>query len=1116
MSHDQPQTVTHAQDAELLAELERLRARVAELEYERDVARLRGETRQDLLEHVSDAVIVIDMRFCIQSWNRAAEVIYGWPAEDVIGKSIADVIPPRFLGDADDAQSLLALRQHDIWRGDVAHPHRDGNEILIESIVRVLRDTQGQPIGMVGINRDITRRKQIEEAGAQLLAREQAAHAAAETARRRLALLSEATGQLSMSLDYSATLANVARLAVAELADWCGVEIIAPDLSIQRVAVAAADPHKHALAQELLGYPVVPDLPSAPALAIKTRQPVLRAAVAPADIVATAIDQRHAEILRAMGMTSVMSVPLIAHGRLLGALSFGLSRPDRQYRPDDLAIAEELGRRAALAIDNARLYQETREAARRMDEALALLDTLLASAPVGFAFYDRDLRFVRINQTMAAINGLPIEAHLGRTLADIIPALASTLEPLFRNILATGTSVMNLEFVGQSRLQPGQLRTWLASYYPVHTADGQLLGVGAIASDITEHKRAEADRLLLASIVDSSDDAIVATSIDGLIQSWNVGAERMYGYSAAEAVGQVLALITPADRLPELDWVRERIDRAESIRQFETVQLHKDGTPLQVSLTISPILNIAGRPIGVSYIARDISARKHAQEALLASQELYRLITEHTGDLISLLNQDGRYLYVSPSYRIMLGHDPEELLGTVMLDLLHPEDRVMLIRQWRQLLAEGSVQAICRIRDASGEWHWIESSGSASERQGQHVFVIVSRDITERRQLEAQFLQAQKMESIGRLAGGVAHDFNNLLTAITGYTGLALDALPADHVARSDLLEIQRASDRAAALTNQLLSFARKRVIAPSIFSFNDLIFGMESLLRRLLGEEVTLMLQPAAHLGLIRADPGQIEQVLINLAVNARDAMPDGGTLTIATADVQIDDVYARSHAGAMSGAYALLSVSDTGVGMPREIQAHIFEPFYTTKDQHNGTGLGLATCYGIVKQHGGYIWFNSELGSGTTFYVYLPRADGPAESLPERGDRRLLRRGKETILLVEDEPTLRVLTARVLRDLGYQVLEAAHGEQALEIARAQAQPPQLLLTDVVMPGMRGNLLAARLTELLPGLKVLFMSGYTGSAQDVQEWLGTPAAFLQKPYSPDVLAHKLREVLDT
>jgi signal transduction histidine kinase/CheY-like chemotaxis protein len=463
----------------------------------------------------------------------------------------------------------------------------------------------------------------------------------------------------------------------------------------------------------------------------------------------------------------------------------------------------------------------------------------------------------------------------------------------------------------------------------------------------------------------------------------------------------------------------------------------------------------------------------------------------------------------------MLGHDPQALLGTVALDLLHPDDRPALITEWRQLLAEVSVQAVCRIRDAHGEWHWIESSGSASERQGRRVFVIVSRDTTERRRLEAQFLQAQKMESIGRLAGGVAHDFNNLLTAITGYAGLALDVLPSEHQAHADLLEIQRAAARAAGLTNQLLSFARKRVIEPSNFSFNDLIFDMESLLRRLLGAEIALVIQPAAHLGLVRADPGQIEQVLINLVVNARDAMPAGGTLMIATADATLDDAYARQHAGAIVGAYTLLSVSDTGIGMPREIQAHVFEPFYTTKEHGKGTGLGLATCYGIVKQHGGYIAFTSEVGRGTSFSVYLPRVDGPADSLPERADHKQLPRGQETVLLVEDEPTLRTLTARLLRDLGYQVLEASHGAQAIEIARAQPRPPQLLLTDIVMPGIGGNILAEQLIGMLPELKVLFMSGYTGGAQDVQELLDTRAAFLQKPFSPDALAHKLREVLD-
>jgi PAS domain S-box-containing protein len=946
---------------------------------------------------------------------------------------------------------------------------------------------------------------------------DQAAPAEDEMA-RRLALLSDATAALSMSLDYSATLSNIARLALKNLADWCGVEIVNPDQTIKRVVVAAADPHKHALAQELLDYPIVPHMPSTPALAIETRQPVLRAVVADADVATTASDARHLEILRAMGITSAMSVPLIAHDRLLGSLSFARSRSDRPYGATDLMLAVELARHASLALDNARLYQETREAAQRIDETLALLDMLLASAPVGFAFYDRDLRFVRINETLAATNGLPVEAHLGRTVFEVIPQLAPMLEPLFQRILSTGTAAMNIEFVGAMPPGSSQLRSWLASYYPVRTNDGQIVGIGAMISDITEHKRAEADRLLLASIVESSDDAIIATSVDGEIQSWNAGAERMYGYSAAEAIGRSIELLTPPDRLAEIDWVRDRITDSQSVKQLETVQLRKDGTPIVISLTVSPMLNLLGRPIGMAHIARDISAGKRAQAALLASQELYRLISEHSSDLISLLDEDGRYIYASPSFQTMLGYDPETLIGVTAIDLLHRDDWPSLIPQWQQLLSDGNVQSTCRIRHINGEWFWIESSGSASERQGRRVFVIVSRDITERRRLEAQFLQSQKMESIGRLAGGIAHDFNNLLTAIIGYAGLAIDSLPPDHSAYADLHEIQRAADRAAALTNQLLSFARRRMIEPSIFSLNDLLQDIEVLLRRLVGEDITLAMQPGAPLGLIRADPGQIEQVLVNLVVNARDAMPSGGTLTIATSDVVLNTAYARQHAGAVAGAYVLLSVSDTGVGMPQEVQAHIFEPFYTTKESNKGTGLGLATCYGIVKQHGGYIWFSSEVGQGSTFSVYLPRVDGSADLLLHRSQsaQAPLPRGRETVLLVEDEPTLRALTARVLRDLGYQVLEASHGAQAIELAQAQQQPLDLLLTDMVMPGMRGNALAERLVARLPALKVLFMSGYAGSALDVQDWLGARAALLQKPFSPSLLAHKLREVLDT
>jgi len=386
----------------------------------------------------------------------------------------------------------------------------------------------------------------------------------------------------------------------------------------------------------------------------------------------------------------------------------------------------------------------------------------------------------------------------------------------------------------------------------------------------------------------------------------------------------------------------------------------------------------------------------------------------------------------------------------------------------------------------------------------------------ERKQLEAQFLQAQKMESVGRLAGGVAHDFNNLLTAMLGYATLALGAIPPDNPARLHVHQVQRAANRAASLTHQLLAFARRQIIEPRVTNLNHLILDMDKMLRRLIGEDIELLTLVARDLWAVKVDPSQIEQVLVNLAVNARDAMSEGGRLTIETANVTLGSDYARSHAEVSPGEYVMLAVSDTGLGMTEEVKAHLFEPFFTTKEQGKGTGLGLATCYGLVKQSGGHIWVYSEVGKGTTFKIYLPRVEEAVSGLPQHEAAAPPRRGTETVLLVEDEPSVREVAAHVLRDQGYRVLEAANGDEAFRLAQEYAnQEIHLLLADVVLPQMGGRELADRLKALRPDIKVLFISGYTDNAIVHHGALEAGVAFLQKPFSPTALARKVREVLD-
>jgi signal transduction histidine kinase len=394
-------------------------------------------------------------------------------------------------------------------------------------------------------------------------------------------------------------------------------------------------------------------------------------------------------------------------------------------------------------------------------------------------------------------------------------------------------------------------------------------------------------------------------------------------------------------------------------------------------------------------------------------------------------------------------------------------------------------------------------------------FVAVERDVTRERLLEEQVRQSQKIEAVGRLAGGVAHDFNNLLTIITGYSQLALERLKPEDPVAAHIGEVKKAADRAASLTRQLLAFSRRQVLAPQILDLNTVVANMDKMLRRLIGEDIELETRLAPDLDRVKADPGQIEQVILNLAVNARDAMPRGGRLTIETTNFVLNENYAQAHFPIRPGNYVMLAVTDTGTGMSPETLEHIFEPFFTTKEQGKGTGLGLAMVYGIVKQSGGYIYVYSELEHGTSFKIYLPKAEVKGEAQEAGPAEGHAARGVETILVVEDEASVRDLVKGVLERQGYSVLEARDGLEALEVCERHSGPIDLTLTDVVMPQMSGKELAARLKEKYPEMKVIFMSGYTEDSAIRSRILEKSAAFVQKPFGPEALARRVREVLD-
>jgi PAS domain S-box-containing protein len=502
----------------------------------------------------------------------------------------------------------------------------------------------------------------------------------------------------------------------------------------------------------------------------------------------------------------------------------------------------------------------------------------------------------------------------------------------------------------------------------------------------------------------------------------------------------------------------------------------------------------------------------------LADLERFRALLDQSNDAIFLLQvPSGHFTDVNDFAARRLHYSPEELSRMSIYDLVESAAAAGIKAIFSQGQTGGAAQKtiITSLRSRNGEEIPVEMTVRLVLFADTLYAVVVAREITERKQLEAQLLQAQKMEAVGRLAGGVAHDFNNLLTAILGYGEMLFDDLPEDDPRRHYAAEIINTAERASALTRQLLAFGRKQIVQPRIINLNEVISGMEKMLRRLLGEDLDLVTLLDPSLGAVKADPGQMDQVIMNLAVNARDAMPQGGLLTIETENVLLDEAYTRDHVEVTPGPYVMLAVGDTGSGMDTATLAHIFEPFFTTKEVGKGTGLGLSTVYGIIKQSHGHIWVYSEPGRGTTFKIYLPRVQEAAMPLQPVAAPAASLRGPETILVAEDDESLRRVICQTLTSYGYTVLEARHGKEAILVCGRHRGPVNLVLTDVVMPGMSGGELMERLSYFGRQMKVLFMSGYTEDTAALQSLLAAGVPFLEKPFKMISLVKKVREVLD-
>ena len=577
--------------------------------------------------------------------------------------------------------------------------------------------------------------------------------------------------------------------------------------------------------------------------------------------------------------------------------------------------------------------------------------------------------------------------------------------------------------------------------------------------------------------------------------------------------------VHPDDRTLTIDNMNQSLSTGSGTSTYRF--RHQNGDYHWIRDTFRVITNEQGQPYEIVGAWTDVTNEKTATQALQASEERFRIVAESSNDLIYERDLHTGTMHWYGDVDGVLNYAPHEFPHTTAAweDNLHPDDLELLKAAIENHISNPAMPFVqeYRMRAKDGKYKILRDRGKLVLRNGKSTgrWIGSCTDITKAKRLEQQFLQAQKMETVGLLAGGIAHDFNNLLTAIIGFSDMVLESQELSATARDYISEVKNAGMRAADLTRQLLAFSRKQVMTPVILDLNGIVSHMDKMLRRLIGEDIQLSLKLDAALHQINADASQMEQVIMNLVINARDAMPKGGQIVIETQNVELDKYFAISHPEVIPGQYLMLAVSDTGSGIGPEDQARVFEPFFTTKEKGKGTGLGLATVYGIVKQSGGYIYLYSELGIGTTFKVYMPTSKAAENQSEKTGDTsQYLSKNKETILLVEDEDSVRTLTQMILKNYGYNLLVASKGEEALRICEQHQGPLHLLLTDVIMPGMTGQELSTLLTSRYPGLRVLFMSGYNDDIISRHGILSEGTNFVSKPFTAEDLACKIHKIL--
>ncbi len=1086
------------------------------------------------LETAANAIIVTDRQGRILWVNPAFTVSTGYTPAEVIGKT------PRVLKSGEHSEEFY----HDFWKtissgqswsGEFINRRKDGSLCYDEHTVTPVRSQSGAITHFVGIMHDITARRSAE-AAARMKQEWKTRH---QTGLLKLASQDRTRFELALReiLKTSALTLGVGRASY-----WSAQENLCR-IFCEALYLAQTDTCESGSELRREDFPrYFQSLEENPLIAAADAQTDLRTA------------EFSDSYLKPLGIASMLDVPVWLRGKLVGVVCHEHLGKSRAWSADEQDFALSIGHMVSLALGERELLLREQR-----------LNSFFSNAAVGLCILGSDLKYIQVNEAMARMNGYPVVDHIGKSVLEMVPRLAAIIEPLLQGVVATGRPVFDKELSGETPAEPGVTQYWVSSFFPLVGSDGRSQEIGAVVMDVTARRRAELLAMVFSNLGQRlnhaktpAEAACIVKDVADELLGWDAFTldryspekDRIYHVLNCDTVDGRRIDVPPAyDDASPSPLARRVIEEGAQLILRPSPESDTTGIPFgdtsrrSASLLFAPIRD-GKRVVGVlsiqsyrpnAYEPKDLEVlqsvadhcsgaleRIQATEMTRESEARFRQLAENINEVFWITDPTkNQMLYVSPAYEAVWGRFCASLIeypGT-WLEAIHPEDRDRVLEAALNRQVNGEYDETYRIVRPDGSLRWIHDRAFPIRDASGKVYRIVgvATDMTRQRNLEQQFRHIQKMESIGQLAAGVAHDFNNILAVIRGNAELALmDANPASEDLIENLKQITAASERAANLTRQLLMFGHKQVMQERLLDLNEVVGNMIKMLKRILGEDVELEVRCGSNLPTVRADVGMMEQVVMNLAVNARDAMPQGGRLVISTSDAQIEESYVQLNPQAVTGDFVCLSVSDTGCGIPPDIQSRIFDPFFTTKGVGKGTGLGLATVYGIVQQHKGWITVYSEVGQGAVFRIYLPVAGTPAKDRVQTEVEAEIKGGNETILLAEDEAAVRALMRNVLERYGYSVIEAESGVKALDYWKQQQESVDLVLTDMIMPdGMTGRQLAERIHSDKPALPIIYTSGYSADIVGKDFELKEGVNFLQKPCAPRKLAAAVRHSLD-